>query len=103
MFGKYEPLINASTVSSIVSAVLAAAVAFNVPITDDQRNALLALVVAIGAIFWTGTVVARNQVTPVDKVEENIIPLVAPHNQAIATESLNSGEKSVRAEVLDPQ
>lgn len=102
MFGKFEPILSATTLSSIASAVIAVAVAFGAPMTEEQRNALLGLVAVVGVLFWGGAAYARQQVTPVEKVQENIIPLVAPHNKDIAETSLNTGVKSVRAEVLTP-
>jgi hypothetical protein len=92
MFGKFEPILTATTLSSIVSAVLAVAVAFNVPITEEQRNALLGLVAVVGAIFWGAAAYSRNQVTPIEKVKENILPLVAPQNKAAAEQSLETGK-----------
>lgn len=74
MLGKFEPVLNSFTISTLVTAVIAVCVAFNVPITDEQRNALLALVAAICVVFGLGATVARNNVYPVEKVEDEIVP-----------------------------
>ena|SRR5215207_5662965 len=71
---KFEPVLNAQIISTFVAAIIACLVAFNVPITNDQRIALLSLVGAICAIFFGGAVVARNNVYPVEKVEDEIVP-----------------------------
>ena len=46
-------------VTQLISAVLALAVAFGAPITEDQRNAVLAVTAACVAIFFGGGLVAR--------------------------------------------
>lgn len=95
MWGKFEPLLNAYTITALASAILTVAVAFNVPITPDERDALLGLVAAVIGIFGLGVVAARNVVTPVAKVQSNIIPLVPAYNQPRAVAALTSGEKAV--------
>lgn len=72
---KFEPVINRAVVSTLAAAILTTLVAFNVPITSDQRTALLGLVAAVCAIFFGGAIVARSEVYPVDKVEQKIIPM----------------------------
>lgn len=74
MLGKFEPVLNSFTISALVTAVITVAVAFNVPITEEQRNALLGLVAAVCIIFGLGATVARNNVYPVDRVEDEIVP-----------------------------
>lgn len=69
MLGKFEPVLNAQILSAFVAAIITALVAFNVPITEDQRNALLGLAGVIIAIFFGGGVIARSNVVPVAKVE----------------------------------
>lgn len=69
---RFEPVINAQIVGTLAAALLTTLVAFNVPITEDQRNALLALVAAVSAIFWGTAVVARNNVYPEAKVDKLI-------------------------------
>lgn len=71
---KFEPVINERIISSLVAAIITCLVAFNVPITDDQRGGLLGLVAVIGVIFFGGAIVTRSNVYPVDKVEQQIIP-----------------------------
>lgn len=73
MWGKFEPLLNAQTISAVASAIITVLVAFNAPITTEQRDALLLLVGAIIAIFGLGTVAARNAVTPTEKVADEIL------------------------------
>ncbi len=46
-------------VSTLVGAVITLIVAFGVPVSDDQKTAIIALTVAVLALF------ARSQVSPV--------------------------------------
>lgn len=69
MLGKFEPVLNATILSAGATAIITCLVAFNVPITNDQRGALLGLVGVIIAIFFGGGVIARSNVVPVAKVE----------------------------------
>lgn len=49
-------------ITTLFTCVLDVAIVFGLPLTADQKTALVAFVTAIGAI------VARSQVTPVAKV-----------------------------------
>lgn len=91
--GKFEPVINGYTIPALVTAVIGLLIAFGVPVTQEQQVAILAFTGAVLAVFGLSAAVVRSQVTPVEKVEENIIPLVSPANQVLAKNRLRSGEK----------
>ena len=67
---KTEPLITAATITAAAAAVLALLTAFSVPLTDDQRQAILSLV-AILAPLAVG-IAARGKVTPNTTVVEHV-------------------------------
>jgi len=48
--------------TNVVAAIVALLVAFNVPLTPDQRDAILKLVAAIVAIYGASAAVARSRV-----------------------------------------
>lgn len=60
---KTEPAV----VTGVVSAVLALLVAFNVPLSEDQGQAILGATVAVLALVQG--LVVRSQVVPVAKVD----------------------------------
>lgn len=62
---KSEPVFTVNNITGIVTAILGLLVAFNVPLTDDQQKALIA-VAAIAAPF-VASLIARQKVTPVVK------------------------------------
>ena len=58
-----EPLLTKASWVALVTAVIAVAVAFGLPLTDEQQKALIALagvLAPLAAAVW-----ARGQVTPV--------------------------------------
>ena len=58
-----EPLLTKASWVALVTAVIAVAVAFGLPLTDEQQKALIALagvLAPVAAAVW-----ARGQVTPV--------------------------------------
>ena len=58
-----EPLLTKASWTALVMAVIAVAVAFGLPLTDEQQKALIGLagvLAPIAAAVW-----ARSQVTPV--------------------------------------
>ena len=58
-----EPLLTKASWVSLVTAVIAVAVAFGLPLSDEQQKALIALagvLAPVAAAVW-----ARGQVTPV--------------------------------------
>ncbi len=57
-----EPAVTIGTVTALVSAVLALLVTFGVDISDDQQNAILALVGVLAPIV--AGVLIRRKVTP---------------------------------------
>lgn len=48
-------------VTQLVAAILALAVAFGVPVTDEQRQAILQVVGIVVSIFLGGAVIARSK------------------------------------------
>lgn len=54
---RLEPVL----ITQLIAAVLALAVAFGVPVTDDQRRAILEVVGIVVALFLGGAVVARSK------------------------------------------
>ena len=57
-----QPVITSATVTSLVAAVLVLVVSFGVPITDNQRNAIIsvvAIVAPLGVIWY-----AQRKTTP---------------------------------------
>jgi hypothetical protein len=57
-----EPLITVGTVTAAVTALLAAAVAFGLDLTDEQTTAVLAVVAVLAPFVVAFT--ARGKVTP---------------------------------------
>lgn len=55
-----EPVFSTALVSALVTAVLGALVAFGVPVTQDQQNAILGLTGAVCAIIVGSGLFARN-------------------------------------------
>lgn len=64
---KTEPVISTATITAAVSAVIGVLVAFGVPLTDDQKVAVLALV---GVAAPLVVILARKYVTPNASVVE---------------------------------
>lgn len=58
-----EPVVTVATITAVAAAVIAVAVAFGAPITDDQQKAILAFV-GVAAPLVAG-IIARRHVTPV--------------------------------------
>lgn len=65
-FGQFEPVLNSATIQALAAAIITLLVAFNIGLTTDQQNAIMGVVVAICAIIFGGSVVARSRVTPVE-------------------------------------
>jgi hypothetical protein len=103
MIGKFEPVINAQILSAFVSAIITCLVAFNVPITQDQRNALLALAGVIIAIFFGGGVIARSNVTPNAKVERLINEAKIEGAQNLAAHLGGAPPAPMPANMMSPQ
>jgi hypothetical protein len=63
-----EPVMTAAGIAAVVGAVLVLAASFGMPLTEEQRTAILTVVGALAPILlglW-----ARSQVTPVAKLEQ---------------------------------
>ena len=58
-----EPLLTKASWVALVTAVIAVAVAFGLPLTDEQQKALIALAGVLSPV--AAAVWARGQVTPV--------------------------------------
>jgi hypothetical protein len=66
-FPDAEPVITASSIVALVAAVLALGIAFGLPVTDQQREAILGLVAVVAPIAVA--VLVRPNVTPNAKVQ----------------------------------
>ena len=67
---KYEPLISISSIVAAATAVLALLVAFGVPLTEDQKVAILGLVGVLAPVIVA--LVTRGRVTPNAAVVEGL-------------------------------
>lgn len=67
-FTDNEPALTAGSVVAIVAAIVAVAIAFGAPITQQQKDAILTLVAAIAPIAVA--LLVRPHVTPVAKLED---------------------------------
>ena len=67
---KYEPLISVSSIVAAATAVIALLVAFGVPLTEDQKVAILGLVGVIAPVIVA--LVTRGKVTPNAAVVEGL-------------------------------
>ena len=67
---KYEPLISVSSIVAAATAVIALLVAFGVPLTEDQKVAILGLVGVIAPVVVA--LVTRGRVTPNAAVVEGL-------------------------------
>ena len=63
-----EPVLTAGTIAGIVGAIVTLLVTFGVHITDEQRNAFIALAVLLVPIV--AAAIARMHVVPVSKLQE---------------------------------
>ena len=67
---KYEPLISISSIVAAATAIIALLVAFGVPLTEDQKVAILGLVGVIAPVIVA--LVTRGRVTPNAAVVEGL-------------------------------
>ena len=67
---KYEPLISISSIVAGATAVIALLVAFGVPLTEDQKVAILGLVGVLAPVIVA--LVTRGKVTPNAAVVEGL-------------------------------
>lgn len=67
---KYEPLISISSIVAAATAVIALLVAFGVPLTEDQKVAILGLVGVLAPVIVA--LVTRGRVTPNAAVVEGL-------------------------------
>ena len=67
---KYEPLISISSIVAGATAVIALLVAFGVPLTEDQKVAILGLVGVLAPVLVA--LVTRGKVTPNAAVVEGL-------------------------------
>lgn len=67
-----EPILTSGAVAGAVTAVLSLLVAFGVPLTDDQRGAILGLAPIVAALgTWA---LARRKTTPWSSVLSRVRP-----------------------------
>lgn len=93
MFGKFEPVLNATTVGALLSAIIVAVAVFVPNFTTEQQVAVAGLGAALIVIMFGNAAASRNAVTPVEKVVDNVIPFVAPEKRKAATAALKQGKK----------
>ncbi len=67
---KYEPLISVSSIVAAATAIIALLVAFGVPLTEDQKVAILGLVGVLAPVIVA--LVTRGRVTPNAAVVEGL-------------------------------
>ena len=67
---KYEPLISVSSIVAAATAIIALLVAFGVPLTEDQKVAILGLVGVVAPVIVA--LVALGRVTPNAAVVEGL-------------------------------
>ena len=67
---KYEPIISVSSIVAAATAVIALLVAFGVPLTEDQKVAILGLVGVLAPVIVA--LVTRGKVTPNAAVVEGL-------------------------------
>lgn len=67
---KYEPLISVSSIVAGATAIIALLVAFGVPLTEDQKVAILGLVGVLAPVIVA--LVTRGKVTPNAAVVEGL-------------------------------
>ncbi len=67
---KYEPLISISSIVAAATAIVALLVAFGVPLTEDQKVAILGLVGVLAPVIVA--LVTRGRVTPNAAVVEGL-------------------------------
>ena len=67
---KHEPLISVSSIVAAATAVIALLVAFGVPLTEDQKVAILGLVGVVAPVIVA--LVTRGKVTPNAAVVEGL-------------------------------
>ena len=67
---KYEPLISVSSIVAAATAVVALLVAFGVPLTEDQKVAILGVVGVVAPVIVA--LVTRGKVTPNAAVVEGL-------------------------------
>lgn len=65
-----EPLITVAFITALTAAVIALLVAFGVPLTPDQRTAILGLAAVLAPV--TVALIARRLVTPNGSVVEQV-------------------------------
>lgn len=74
-FPDNEPAVTGGSVVAVVTALLALVVAFGVPITDQQREAILAVVGVVAPLAVA--LLVRKHVTPTAKVEDQVAQAVS--------------------------
>ena len=68
---RYEPVVITNVITGLVTAFIVLFIAFGVPITEEQKAAILTLVSGLALVI--ATYVARDKVTPMAKLEDKNI------------------------------
>lgn len=81
-FIKAEPAAFGGAVTALIQAIIGALVAFNIPLTDAQQQAVLGLTGAVVSLTVLVAVVIRQNVTPTARPRnnngENLVPEEKP-------------------------
>lgn len=88
-----EPAITIGSISAAVAAIIAVAVAFGIPISEDQQIALLGVVAAVGPIVTA--IITRRFVVPTGAVAEEL----DGYSDAEAEASDEDHEQTHRADI----
>lgn len=62
---KNEPVVTVASITALVAAVLALLVAFGLPLSNDEQQAILGLAAVVAPLV--AALVARRKVTPVNR------------------------------------
>jgi hypothetical protein len=82
-FTDQEPAITAGTVTALVAAVLALVAAFGLPLTEQQRDAILGLVAVVAPIAVA--LLVRPQVTPNKKADVRVMEALSASSVVTTT------------------
>lgn len=91
MWGKFEPVLNATTVGALFAAVITLGAVFLPDFTLEQQVAVGGLGAALISIMFANAVAARESVTPIAKVVDTVIPFVPRAGRAAAIKALKTG------------
>lgn len=89
-----QPVITSATITSLVTALLVLLVSFGLPITEDQRNAIIsvvAIVAPLAVIWW-----AQRKTTPladpkVTVEDGTVTPLIRADTGRATPDAIRAG------------